>query len=480
MQKSFFLTTTLPYVNAPLHMGHALEFVRADAIARYKKLAGYDVYFNTGTDEHGLKIFEKAKEKNMGVQEFVDAGFETFKKQLKMFGISEEIHYIRTTDRSHEKATQEFWRRVANNGYIYKKNYETKYCVGCESEKTDSELVNGRCGDHPDLELKIIKEENYFFKYSQFGEKLLDFYKNNPNFVIPDFRFHEIKNFVEGGLQDFSISRLKEKMPWGITVPDDENQVMYVWFDALVNYVSTLGWPSKMDNFEKYWLNGNPTQYCGKDNTRFQAAMWQAMLMAAGLPNSHQIIVNGFITAEGGVRMSKSLGNGVDPRDIVNEYGTDALRYFLLREVGSFEDSPFTLERFKDAYNSGLANGLGNLVSRIMTMAVNYNVKLSDEDLKMKYYTENIPDLENFDITKFINLVWFNLSSLDEYIQRNEPFKKIKINKEEAEKDVKYLLIHLYGASLALEPLLPETAEKIQELIKENKKPEKPLFLRKD
>lgn len=480
MQKSFFLTTTLPYVNAPLHMGHALEFVRVDTIARYKKMQGFDVYFNTGTDEHGLKIFEKAKEKNMQVEDFVELGFETFKEQLKMFGVSDDIHFIRTTDKNHGKAVQEFWKRVFNNGYIYKKNYEAKYCVGCESEKTDSEIVNGKCLLHPDMELKNISEENYFFKYSEFGSKLLNFYEKNPNFMVPDFRFHEIKNFVEGGLQDFSISRLKEKMSWGITVPGDDGQVIYVWFDALVNYISTLGWPDDKDNFEKYWVNGNPTQYCGKDNTRFQGAMWQAMLMAAGLPNSYQIIVNGFITAEGGIRMSKSFGNGVDPRDIVREYGTDALRYFLLREVSSFEDSPFTIERFKDAYNSGLANGLGNLVSRIMTMSENYGVKLSDEDLKTKYYTDPNEDLENFDINKFINKIWFNLKNLDEYIQKNEPFKKIKINKEEAKKDVKYLLIHLYGASLALEPLLPETSKKIQELIKENKKPEAPLFLRKE
>jgi len=228
-----------------------------------------------------------------------------------------------------------------------------------------------------------------------------------------------------------------------------------VWFDALVNYISTLGWGSEDESlFEKYWVNGNPTQYCGKDNTRFQAAMWQAMLMAADLPNSHQIIVNGFITGDSGIRMSKSLGNVVDPREVVKEYGIDALRYFLLREVSSFEDSPFTLERFKDAYNSGLANGLGNLVSRVMTMAVSYEVKLNDEDLKSKYYTNKIQDLEDFDINKFINGIWFNLKSLDEYIQINQPFKKIKINKEEAEKDVYYLLLHLYNAAQALESRL--------------------------
>jgi len=487
MQKPFYLTTTLPYVNAPLHMGHALEFVRADTIARYKKLRNYDVYFNTGTDEHGLKIFEKAKEVNMTTQEFVDLGFKTFKEQLKMFGVIDNIHFIRTTDNNHEVAAQEFWKRVSDNGYIYKKTYEAKYCVGCESEKTDSELVDGFCSEHHGLSLKIINEENYFFKYSLFGDKLLKFYEKHPNFVIPEFRLNEIKNFVKSGLQDFSISRLKEKMPWGIAVPGDENQVMYVWFDALVNYISTLGWPqsevlSQADPnnlFEKYWVNGTPTQYCGKDNTRFQAAMWQAMLMAAGVPNSHQIVVNGFITADGGIRMSKTLGNGVDPKLIVDEYGTDALRYFLLREVSNFEDSPFTIERFKDAYNSGLANGLGNLVSRIMTMAVNYDIKLTEQELNINYYEEEKEDLENYNIHKFLDWIWNCMSSLDEYIQINEPFKKIKVNKEEAEKDVHYLLLHLYKAALAIEPALPETSQKIQELIRQNKKPEQPLFLRK-
>jgi methionyl-tRNA synthetase len=481
MKKTFYLTTTLPYVNAPLHMGHALEFVRADAIARYKKLAGFDVYFNTGTDEHGSKIFEKAKEKNIGVQEFVDAGFETFKEQLKMFGVLDDIHFIRTTDKNHEKAAQEFWKRVSDNGYIYKKNYEAKYCVGCESEKTDSELVNGKCPLHPDMELQTIKEENYFFKYSEFGHKLLKFYDENPNFVVPDFRFNEIKNFVKGGLQDFSISRLKEKMPWGIAVPGDEDQVMYVWFDALVNYISTLGWPEKMDDFEKYWVNGNPTQYCGKDNTRFQSAMWQAMLMAAGLPNSHQIVVNGFITAEGGVRMSKSLGNGVDPRDIVNEYGTDALRYFLLREVGSFEDSPFTLERFKDAYNSGLANGLGNLVSRVMAMAESNDIKAREEDINVfnEQYKLN-PFLDKYQINNAIDQVWKWISDADVLIQTNQPFKLVKTDFTKAKIEIQTLLQYLIQICFALRPFLPETSQKIQELILNNKKPEAPLFMRKE
>lgn len=479
MSKTFYLTTTLPYVNAPLHMGHALEFIRADALVRYKKSLGYDVYFNTGTDEHGIKIFEKARESGISAQDFVDKSFETFREQLKIFGVSEDIHFIRTTDSAHEKAVQDFWNRVNNNGFIYKKNYEAKYCVGCESEKTESELVNDECPLHPGLPIKIINEENYFFKYSEFGQRLLDFYEKNPNFVIPDFRFNEIKNFIKTGLQDFSISRLKSKMPWGIEVPDDKDQVIYVWFDALVNYISTLGWPNKDngDLFEKYWVQGTPTQYCGKDNTRFQAAMWQAMLIAAELPNSKQIIVNGFITGEGGVRMSKTLGNVIDPRDVVEEYGIDALRYFLLREVGSFEDSPFTMERFKDAYNSGLANGLGNLTSRILTLSEKYLI----EAVEIPFYQDDQSEYwDKYDIKAVMDLTWSFIGDLDQYIQTEQPFKVVKVDENAGKEHIKILVQKLSIIARRLIPVMPDTAEKIMNLIKQNKKPDTPLFLRKE
>ena len=488
MVKNFYITTTLPYVNAPLHMGHALELIRADAIARYKYLVGFDVFFNTGTDEHGVKIFEKAKEQGMEVQDFVNQGFETFKKQLDMFGITVDAHFIRTTDKHHVVSAEEFWRKVEQNGYIYKKNYEAKYCVGCESEKTDSELnENGECPDHPGKSLELISEENYFFKYSAFTDKLLEFYDKNPNFVVPEFRYHEMKNFVKGGLQDFSISRLKSKMPWGVPVPGDSEHVMYVWFDALTNYISTLGWPEDMDKFEKYWVRGNPTQYCGKDNTRFQATMWQAMLMAANIPNSHQIVVNGFITADGGLKMSKTLGNVVDPRDIVSEYGTDALRYFLLREISSFEDSPFTIERFKDAYNSGLANGLGNLVSRIMTMAVNNNVKItkvfSFQEALGFDKDDNYPflkALESFDIKKAMDLVWFQVQILDKTIQLEQAFKVVKEDANKGKDMISQYLDLLCVISRLVEPFMPETSEKIISILSQNKKPETPLFLRRE
>jgi methionyl-tRNA synthetase len=481
MPKPFYITTTLPYVNAPLHMGHALEFVRADTIARYKKLVGYDVFFNTGTDEHGIKIYEKAQEQGLDVQSFVDQGFATFKDSLSMFGIDTSIlHYIRTTDKNHEKSAQEFWKKVRDNGYIYKKLYQAKYCVGCESEKTDSELNDkGECPDHPGIPLKLIEEENYFFKYSDFGEKLLDFYEKNPTFVIPEFRFNEMKAFVSRGLQDFSISRLKTKMPWGIEVPGDPDHVMYVWFDALTNYINTLGWPDESGDFEKYWVNGTPTQYCGKDNTRFQSAMWQAMLMAGGVPNSHQIVVNGFITGDGGVKMSKTLGNVVDPRDIVNEYGTDALRYFLLREVSSFEDSPFTIERFKDSYNSGLANGIGNLSSRILTLSEKYLDKCP-EIPEMSIPQEFFDILETFDIKKATDYVWSEIEKLDKFIQETEPFKVVKIDEVKGKELITQMVLRLYTIARMLNPVIPETNIKLKSLIKANKKPEAPLFARKD
>ena len=479
-KESFYITTTLPYVNADLHMGHALEFVRADIIARSKKLAGFDVFFNTGTDEHGMKIYEKASSLGKDPQSFVDENFLRFKDSVKIFGMDEEtLHFVRTTDPHHVSAAREFWKRVSDNGFIYKKFYETKYCVGCEENKSDSELVNGECPIHPGKKLEIIQEENYFFKYSEFGGKLLKFYKENPNFVIPDFRFNEIKAFVERGLQDFSISRLKSKMPWGIPVPGDDEHVMYVWFDALTNYISTLGWPEEKENFEKYWIGGNPTQYCGKDNLRFQSAMWQAMLMGAGVPNSRQIVIDGFITAGEGIKMSKTLGNVVDPKDIVAEYGTDALRFFLAREISNFEDSPFTLERFKDAYNAGLANGLGNLASRILTLSEKYLEKCPEIE-EQADFAEYFKFFENFDIKGACDYVWSEIGELDKFIQETEPFKVVKVDEAKGKELISDMVLRLYRIARMLNPIMPETNAMLKALIKSNKKPEKPLFLRKE
>ncbi len=477
MSRPFYLTTTLPYVNAPLHMGHALEFIRADAIARYHNLIGDTVFFNTGTDEHGQKIYTKALEAGKTPQSFVDEAFAVFRKQVEAFGITEGAHFVRTTDTHHITAAQELWKRVADNGYIYKKAYQTKYCVGCESEKTDSDLVDGFCPLHPGVTLEHIDEENYFFKFSALQERLLAFYDANPTFIVPEFRFNEMKAFVTRGLEDFSISRVKEKMSWGIPVPGDENQVMYVWFDALTNYISTLGWPEDTETFTMFWKEGTPTQYCGKDNTRFQGVMWQAMLMAADLPNTARVVVNGFITGEGGVRMSKTLGNVVDPLVVAQEYGTDALRLFLLKEVSSFEDSPFTIERFRDAYNANLANGLGNLASRILTLSEKYLEAcppLPEKSIPQTFFDF----LDAFDIQGASEYVWSEIKELDKYIQETEAFKVIKIDQEKGKALIGEYVLRLYTIARMLNPLMPQTNETLKSLIRQNKKPETPLFSR--
>ncbi|MEI6191124.1 MAG: methionine--tRNA ligase [bacterium] len=484
MSKNFYITTTLPYVNAEAHMGHALEMVRADVIARYKKLAGFEVFFNTGTDEHGQKIYQKALDNNQTPQEFTDFYANKFKDLLKLLGLTEEDgitrNFIRTTDVSHIKSAQAFWKACDKNGYIYRKNYEVKYCVGCELEKTDSDLIDGKCPDHPNLQLEIRNEENYFFKFSAFGDNLLKFYEKNPNFVVPDFRFNEIRNFVEGGLQDFSVSRLKTKMPWGIEVPGDSDHIMYVWFDALVNYVSAIGWPTDLEKFNKWQVEtGGMVQYCGKDNLRQQTAMWQAMLMAAGLPNSKTVVIDGFVTGAGGIKMSKSLGNGINPVDLIQEYGTDAMRYYVCRELSPFEDSPMTLEMFKEAYNANLANGLGNLVSRVMKMAetnLAEPVTVPEKSIPAEYFDL----LEKFEIQKATDLIWQKIAEADKMIQDTAPFKLVKTDKEKGIEIIKDLVISLYTIGRMLNPIMPETSKKIKSLVRANKSPETPLFLRKD
>ncbi|MEK7650869.1 MAG: methionine--tRNA ligase [Patescibacteria group bacterium] len=481
MPKRFYLTTTLPYVNADPHIGFALEIIQADIIARYRELLGEEVFFNTGTDEHGLKIYRKAQELNRGPQEYVDEFASKFKNLQNILGLSEKLNFIRTTNPEHKKSAQKFWEICQTNGFIYKKDYQVKYCVGCELEKTDSELENNKCAIHPNLEIELISEENYFFKFSSFQEKLLDLYNKNPDFVIPNSRLNEIKSFVARGLEDFSISRLKNKMPWGVAVPGDPEHVMYVWFDALVNYISCLGWPfdsaqDKPDNFVKFWPG---VQFAGKDNLRQQAAMWQAMLLAAGLPNSKQIIIHGFITSAG-QKMSKSLGNVIDPVKLVAEYGTDALRYYLARHVQPFEDSDFTLEKFKEAYNANLANGLGNLVSRVMKMATDNLEKPVEINWRnISDFADLTKYLNNYEYSQALDEIWKHIAKHDEYIQETKPFSLIKTDPDQAREIIAKLVQGLADLAVCLEPIMPSTSAKIKQAVQGNKMPEA-LFPRKE
>ncbi|MDO8510352.1 MAG: methionine--tRNA ligase [bacterium] len=479
MLPKIYITTTLPYVNADPHIGFALEIVQADIFARFKKMQGHEVFFNTGTDEHGVKIYRRAEEEGKETRQFVDEYAEKFRTLMTPLAISEDVHFIRTTDPYHEEAAQEFWRRCFKAGDIYKKNYRVKYCIGCELEKTDSELVDGRCPIHPHLEIELLDEENYFFRLSRFREPLLALYESRPDFVVPDFRFNEIRTFVERGWEDFSISRLKRKMPWGVAVPDDPDHVMYVWFDAFVNYISAIGWPHDLPRFEKWWP---VIQFAGKDQVRQQAAMWQAMLMSAGLPPSRQILIHGFITS-GGQKMSKSIGNVVNPLTLVDEYGTDALRYYLAREVHPFEDSDYTAEKFREAYNANLANGLGNLVSRVLTMAGNNAVSVPDALLAAPLsgrseYARYEEFLEGYTFNRAADVVWELVQRTDKRIQERQPFKMVKTDPEAGRKEIEFLLGELSAIGRFLAPFLPGTSRKILALLQNPRQPE-PLFLRK-
>ena len=462
----FYLTTTLPYVNAEPHIGFALEIIQADVIARYRRSLGDDVVFNFGTDEHGQKIYEKALETGKNPQEYCDeyaAKFEDLKKALNL----SYTNFIRTTDAHHKKAAQEFWKICLKNGDIYKKNYKVKYCVGCELEKTDSELVDKKCPLHPKQTLEIREEENYFFKFSKYQKPLLEFYEKNPDFVVPVSKFNEIKNFVKKGLEDFSISRLKEKMPWGVDVPDDGDHVMYVWFDALINYISTIGWPTDMKRFNDYWP---VTQFAGKDQVRQQAAMWQAMLMSANLPSSKQIFIHGFMTVDG-EKISKSLGNTIDPIEVTDKYGTDTLRYYLLAKIHPSEDSDFSWDKFKDVYNADLANGLGNLVARVAKLCETTNHKTQSKTKTFKEISSNefTNSLSEYKFNEALFLIWQKITKVDQYINGEKPWELVKTDSEKCKNVLAHCVDEIQEIALLLSPFLPETSEKITKQFKGSK-----------
>ncbi len=459
MEKSYYITTTLPYVNARPHIGFALEIVSADVLKRSNQLFGKETFFNTGTDEHGLKVLRKAEELGLSAQEHCNKQAKNFKNLKELLNVDVD-KFIRTTDAEHEKAAQKFWNICSENGYIYKKNYKVNYCVGCELEKTESELVDGKCPEHPNAEIEIIEEENYFFKFSEFGERLLEMYDKNPDFVKPKKRFNEIISFVQQGLQDFSISRLKKKMPWGVEVPNDERHVMYVWFDALVNYISTLGWPDDDENFKKWWPG---VQFCGKDNLRQQSAMWQAMLMAAELPCSKKIYVNGFINVNN-QKMSKSLGNVISPKEMVKRYGVDGTRYLLL-SMGSFgEDSDISWKRFDEKFNADLANGIGNLTSRIITLYKKADFELDFQKSKRDPFSENLELQKTLEEGKFgdeLARVMILVRDLDKTIENQKPWELIKTDKEAFRESIEGLTRGVYFVAIKLQPFMPEISNEI-------------------
>lgn len=468
-KKTFYITTTAPYVNADPHIGFALEIIQADALARFHRQLGEEVAFGFGTDEHGLKIYRKALESKKDPLKYCDQYAKKFDDLKKVLNLS-TTHFIRTTDNSHIKAAQEFWTRCFNNGDIYKKNYRIKYCVGCELEKTDSELVDGKCPVHPNLKIENYEEENYFFRFSKYQQKLLKLYKDNPDFVYPKNRLLEIKTFVEKGLEDFSVSRLKKKMPWGVDVPNDPEHVMYVWFDALVFYISNIGWPENNKEFSKWWP---VIQLAGKDNLRQQSAIWQAMLLSAKLPNSKQIFIHGFITADN-QKMSKSLGNVINPFDLVKKYGTDAVRYYLLKEIPSADDGDFSYRRMEEVYNSDLANELGNLVSRLTNLGQKDGL-ITNNKVSNKYDNKTINQYREFQFNLILENIWKQIKSLNRTIDDFAPWKK---STNERKDFLHKSFETLNYITWQLKPFLPETAEKIFNVINNKINKSSPLFPR--
>ncbi|MFZ2484895.1 MAG: methionine--tRNA ligase [Minisyncoccia bacterium] len=464
--KSFYITTTLPYVNAEPHIGFAMEIIQADVLARWHRELGHEVFFNTGTDEHGQKILEAAEKAGKDVHEYVDYYAGKFDELKKALDLSYDA-FIRTTDEKHVRAAKEIWKKCKDKGDIYEKEFEGLYCVGCERFLSHRDIIDSKCSIHPWATPEILKEKNWFFKFSKYENELLK-YLNNPSAIIPDWRREEAINFVKEGLEDFSISRDKSRLSWGIPVPDDDTQVMYVWFDALTNYISTLGWPDEDGNFKKFWMEGGTLQLAGKDQVRFQSLMWQAMLMSADIKTTDQVFYHGFINS-GGQKMSKSLGNVISPYELVKKYGTDAARYLLLRHVHSTDDTDVTWEKLDEWYNAGLVNGLGNLVSRILTLSEKY-VKNEYSGINSK--KEIFESLDKFNFQAALDHVWDSIQKLDEEIAFTEPYKVIKNEPEKGEKMIDELRTKLIFIARGLRLFMPSTAEIIHDAVMSNKKPE--------
>lgn len=475
-EKPFYLTTTLPYVNADPHIGFALEIVHADIMARYQRLLGREVFFTTGTDEHGQKIFQKAESEGQEVQAYVDHFAGQFGKLKTSLNLSYDA-FIRTTDASHVVAAQKLWRLCEVAGDIYKKKYKGLYCVGDEAFLKETDLVGSKCPNHPNMDPIEIEEENYFFRLSAYQDQLLA-YLSNSEVILPDWRREEAIIFVKQGLEDFSISREKARMSWGIPVPNDDSQVMYVWFDALTNYISTLGWPDDGEgNFQKFWVEGETVQVAGKDQVRFQSIMWQGMLLSAKLPATKKVVYHGFITSNG-QKISKSLGNVIEPFAIVEEYGTDALRYYLARHISPFEDSDFTMEKFKEAYNANLANGVGNIAARILTLSQTH-LTVPVPIAEVPFPKEFTVALEAYQVHHAADYIWSRIQTLDQKITETAPFKVVKTDPVRGKELIGEMVVELAGITSMLEAFLPDCARKIREAILANKKPET-LFPRKD
>lgn len=474
-KKSFYITGTIFYPNDKLHLGHAYTTTICDIINRYHKLKGENTCFLTGSDENTGKVIKSAQEAGKSTEDFLTGITEGFKKLYIDLDISYD-EFTRSTDKkTHWPASIKLWNKLVESGDIYPSVYSGLYCAACEAFYTEKDLSDSKCPFHFTIPEKL-EEKNYFFKLSKYNDAIKKKIESNEFEIIPDSRRNEILALLQRGLEDVSFSRPIKNAPHGIPVPGDPEQVIYVWCDALVSYISGIGYGTDEEKFNKFWPAD--VHVIGKDILRFHAAIWPAMLMSAGLPLPKKLLVHGFITSEG-KKMSKSIGNVIDPYDLINEFGKDAVRYYFAREISPFEDGDLTIERFKEAYNANLANGLGNLASRILTLSEKYLPKCPEipDGLTPK---EFLAIFETFDIKKAADFVWDKIGELDKFIQETEPFKVIKTDETKGKELITKMVLDLYAIARMLNAIMPETNAKLKKLIRENKKPEAPLFLRKD
>jgi methionyl-tRNA synthetase len=469
----FYITTAIAYVNAAPHLGHALEFIQADVLARYHRMIGDETYFVTGTDEHGVKIYETAKEKGMETQAFVDSNAAKFKALEGLLSLSND-DFVRTSSQLHKDGAQKIWQKLVDKGDIYKGTYKGNYCVGCESFIPEKDLdEDGNCPTHK-KKPELLEEDNYFFKLSAYSDAIKKLIESDELKIVPASRKKEMLNIIgEEGLHDVSFSRPKSALPWGVDVPGDENQVMYVWCDALSNYISILGYAENNEKVAKYWPAD--VHLIGKDILRFHAGIWIGMLLSAGEAIPKAVYVHGFVTSEG-QKMSKSIGNVVDPLEYVEKYGVEAMRYFLMREIPTCDDGDFSHNRFVDLYNSDLANGLGNLVNRVTMMIEKYfdgKAPSVSNGAGVAEFVDNAVELyqkafADFDLKLACEKILDLINFANKYIDDNKPWLMAK-EENVALPVVMYNLLELLRViAVMLFPYIPDTAEKIASQISLN------------
>ena len=476
-KEKFYITTPIYYPSANFHIGHCYTTIIADAIARYKRLTGYDVFYLTGTDEHGLKIQKKAEEAGVTPQEYVDEIVGNAKDLWKSLNISYD-KFIRTTDKEHVECVQKIFKKLYDQGDIYKGEYKGLYCTPCESFWTETQLVDGKCPDCG-RDVNEVSEEAYFFRLSKYQDRLIKFYDEHPTFIEPESRKNEmLNNFIKPGLDDLCVSRTT--FNWGVPVTFDDKHVVYVWIDALSNYISALGYLSDDDTlFKKYWPAN--LHIVGKEIVRFHTIIWPIMLMALNLPLPEKVFGHGWLVINGG-KISKSLGNYKDPREYIDSYGVDAVRYFVLREVPFGSDGSFSEEALITRTNGDLANVLGNLVNRTIGMANKYfdgviNNTFVNEEIDNNLINDatqlySVVDgyMENLEVSKAITCIFDLLRNCNKYIDETMPWI---LAKDEAKKDrlatVLYNLIECIRIStVLLQAFIPDTCKKIFEQINTN------------